>query len=333
VLQRCPKPSNVAAALAAAAAIAAAGALVPPGAGAQEWTPTAARPGYEHDGPCPAAADRLGLASPATFVYRVQQPFDIELFARIRAHRRRDLPAADRDVFLVRARGEKADRAGEMISRLKDESLLSGELFHCNRIATLTGVRTDGEIPDEDVYNVAEDPRLWGIFPDWERPLWQYSYPVAPSWSDDFDTNVRRIRVRAQGIGSRDRQPGVVITGWRYRGPNAWHYGRLAKRAGLRGQIIQTQSECQMSPDQFALRASRLLDQYRRAGVGRSKLAMQVSFAKDPESTSLPHDVTPQRAASCTEAAYAAGVRSFLLWAYPPYLEEYFAALPDYIRH
>jgi hypothetical protein len=59
---------------------------------------------------------------------------------------------------------------------------------------------------------------------------------------------------------------------------------------------------------------------------------MQVSFAARPGSTPLPHDVTPHRAARCTRAAWAAGVRTFLLWAYPRSFDEYFASLPDRIR-
>jgi hypothetical protein len=275
---------------------------------------------------------KLGGANRATFVYRAQQPYDVELFARIKAHRPSDLPSRDRDLFMVRARGDEADRAGPVTNHLRDTSWLSGQLFQCNRIIALTGVRTDGTIPNEDVYNQAGNSRVWGIFPDWERPLWHLSYPDGPEWSDDFGTNVRRISSRAEGIRAREKRSGVVITGWRYRGPNAWQYGRLAKRAGLDGQVIQTQGECQMSPDRFRHRAARLLEQYRNAGVGKAKLAMQVSFAEDPASTPLPHDVSPARAARCTRAAYAAGVRTFLLWAYPRSVDGYFAALPDYIR-
>jgi hypothetical protein len=299
---------------------------------AHRWVSARATPGLEH-GPCPAPGARLGLARrAATFVFRVQQPFDVELLGRIRAHRRRDLPTKNRDVFLVRARGKGAGEASEMISRLRNTSLLSGEQFVCNRIATLTGVRTDGAIPREDLYNQAGSPRVWGVFPDWERRLWHLSYPSTPQWSSRFFVNLRRIRSRAEGIRSRGKHAGVVITGWRYQGPHPWKYGRLAKRARLAGGIIQTQGECQMSPSRFAHRARRLLTQYRNAGVSRAKLAMQVSFAARPGSTPLPHDVTPNRAARCTRAAWAAGVRTFLLWAYPRSLGAYFASLPDWIR-
>jgi hypothetical protein len=299
---------------------------------ARKWIAARAKPGFEHNGPCPAPAGRLGVAKRATFVYRVQQPYDVELYGRIRAHNRRQLPIKDRDVFMVRARGKGAGEAREMISRLRNTSLLSGELYHCNRIVTLTGVRTDGAIPREDLYNQAGNSRVWGVMPDWERRLWHLSYPTSPQWSDRFVTNLRRIKWRSQGVRARGKHTGVVITGWRYRGPRAWKYGRLANRAHLDGEIVQTQGECQGSVSRFRHRAHVLLGQFRRAGVGRSRLSMQVSFAKNAGGTSLPHDVSPQRAAACTRAAYAAGVRTFLLWAYPPYLPAYFAALPDYIR-
>ncbi len=299
---------------------------------AHKWKASRAKPGLEHKGPCAAPPEHIGVGNHATFAYRVQQPFDVELLGRLRAHYPRRFPNRDRDIFLVRARGKGAGEANEMISRLRNTELLSGEMFACNRIATLTGVRTDGAIPREDLYNEAGNTRVWGVLPDWERRLWHLSYPRSPQWSNDFNTTVRRIQSRSQGIQGRGKHPGVVITGWRYRGPNAWKYGRLARAARLDAQVIQTQGECQMSPGRFAHRARRLLDQYKGAGVGRSRLAMQVSFSANAGQTSLPHDVSPQRAAACTRAAYAAGVRSFLLWAYPRVIDEYFRALPDYIR-
>jgi hypothetical protein len=272
-----------------------------------------------------------------TLVFRVQVPYDVERLAAIHSRNPQRLPVEERDVFMVRARGEHADEAPLMVSRLKDPTLLSGQEFRCNRISALTGDRADQAIPQEYAGNLADDARVWSVGPDWERFVYQLGYPDTPGddaidpepeWSSDFDTNVERLGVLAQDIHNHGKLIGPAIAGPLGR----WDYGQLALQAGLDHQLVQTQQACVTGTDAFTARARRLIQQYRDARLRISNLAMEVSFSEDPAATSIPGDVTPQQAADCVSAAYAAGARGFLLWAQPAILPKFFAALPDSIR-
>ncbi len=294
------------------------------------WASAPAR-GLAHQ--CDPPSKNLNGSGHFTAIYRVQRPYDVEQMGVKAAGTPARFPVKDRDLVLVRARGDQANWADDMVSRLKDLSLLSGEMFDCNRVISMTGVRPDEAVPQENAYRLAGDSRVWAVVPDWERLMWGYAYGrSAPYWSGDYNTNVRRIRTRVNAIDSYGKRSGVVVTGWRHRGPNAWNYGGLHKRSGIDMQIIQLQEECQFSPSRVADRVRRIKHQYRVAGVPVSKLAIEVSFSKNPGSTPLPHDVVPGRAASCVRAGYANGIKTWLLWAGPSDLDEFYGALPDYIR-
>jgi hypothetical protein len=302
-----------------------------PGAGnLLGWASEPAR-GLVHE--CSPQPDTLSPGGKFSAIYRVQRPYDVEQLGVKAADTPAQFPLKDRDLVMVRARGNNAQWADDMVSRLSDLSLLSGEMFDCNRIISMTGVRADGSVPKEYAYKLANDQRVWGVVPDWERLTWHFAYGSStPYWSGDYNKNISRISQRVDAIDSYRKKSGVVVTGWRHRGPNAWNYGGLQKRSGIDLQIIQLQEECQYSPSRVADRITRIKHQYRMAGVPLSKLAIEVSFAKNPGSTALPHDVVPSRAASCVRAGYAKGIHAWLLWAGPSDLDEFYAALPDYIR-
>jgi hypothetical protein len=323
--------------LATAAAVAAL-ALTAASAQGDIWQPEPAR-GVGPQGPCPQPAARLAPNRDFTFVYRLQRAWDVELMANEAADHPAQLPIADRDLFMVRARGDSADWSTEMLDHLGDPAMLSGELFRCNRVVSLTGARAAPGIAGERFDRLAGDPRVWGVAPDWERPMFRLAYPDTPGqdaadpepeWTHDFGANVGRLGQRAGGIHGTGKRAGAVVTGAHAR--NAWDFGRLAKLSGLDYQVVQIQGDCLRSPQAFGDRAHRLLHEYRAAGLRTSSLAIEVSFSSNPGATAWPADVTPQRAARCTRAAYAAGARGVLLWAQPDVLDEYFAALPDSIR-
>jgi hypothetical protein len=226
-----------------------------------------------------------------------------------------------------------------MLDHLTDPAMLSGELFHCNRVISLTGARTAPGISTEYFKRLAGDPRVWGVAPDWERPMYRLAYPDSPGpdavdpepeWTHDFATTAGRLAQRASRIRASGRRAGAVVTGAHAR--NAWDFGGLAKRTGLNYEVVQIQGDCVAGPNAFGAHARQLVHEYRAAGLPASNLAVEVSFSANPAATGWPADVTPQRAARCTRAAYAAGARSVLLWAQPDLLDEYFAALPDWIR-
>lgn len=304
------------------------------------WKTQRASPGLGPKGACPKASGTLAPGRQLTFVYRVQRPFDVELLGEMRAARPGKLPIRTRDVFMVSAHHTSAAWASEMVARLRNRRILSGELFRCNRISTLNGVGTDGRVAREDDYRLGGNSRVWSLAPNWERPVFNRAYPDSagsdnvdsePEWSPHYERNVDRIKPRVQHIHGLGKKAGAVITGWRNRGA-AWRYARLAKRTGLAFQIVELQEECLKGPDNFARRARTLMGMYRNAGVPTSTLGAEISFSTHPGTTSLHNDVTPERAARCTAAAYRARMRGFFLFAHPRGLRAYFAALPARIR-
>ncbi len=328
-----------AAVLLGAAILAAGVTLAAPGAaGAAIWQPQPAR-GVGPLGSCPAAPPRLAPNRNFTLIYRVQRSWDVELLANERADQPQSVPIADRDLFMVRARGDSAASGAEMLDHLTDPALLSGELFRCNRIVSLTGARTDPGIANEQFARLADDSRVWGVAPDWERPMFRLAYPDSagsdsadpePEWTHDFATNVARLGERSAGIRQAGRRSGAVVTGAHAR--NAWDFGRLARGAGLGFETVQIQGDCLSGAAAFGSRTRHLVHEFRAAGLAASNLAVEVSFSSDPGATAWPADVTPQRAARCTRAAYDAGARAVLLWSQPDLLPSYFATLPDRIR-
>lgn len=295
------------------------------------WASASAR-GLAHQCDTPGGS-ALNPGGRFTAIYRVQRPYDVELLGRKAADTPAQFPLKDRDLTMVRARGDQAHWADDMVSRLTDLSLLSGEMFNCNRILSMTGVRPDDAVPQENAYRLAGNSRVWAVVPDWEKLMWDFAYGrSAPYWSGDYTTNVNRVRHRVSTIDQYGKHSGVVMTGWRHRGPNAWNYGGFHKRTGIDLNIVQLQEECQISNSRLLQRISRLKRQYRMAGVPLSRLSVEVSFSNSPRSTPLPHDVVPSRAANCVRVGYAAGIKTWLLWNHPSDLDEFYGALPDYIR-
>jgi hypothetical protein len=306
-------------------------------ASAAIWNPEPAR-GIGPVGECPAPSARLAPNRAFTLIYRLQGTWDVERLGNMRADQPATLPIRDRDVFLVRARAESAGTAGDIVDHLTDPGILSGELFRCHRRVSLTGAHTD---PGNGEYfnRLGGDPRMWGVAPDWERPFFRLAYPDTaghdvddpePEWTHDFGTTVERLGSRAASIHASGRRAGAVITGAHRR--NGWDFGLLAKRARFDYQVVQIQPSCVDAVQDFASRSRELLRMYRANGIPTSRLGVEVSFAQDPAATPWGGDVTAGRAARCTKAAYDVGIRAVLLWAQPEVLDEYFAALPDYIR-
>jgi hypothetical protein len=266
-------------------------------------------------------------------MYRVQRPFDAELLGEMRANSPNRLPIRSQDMFAIQSRGSAGAYASEMAWRLSNPSILSGELFRCNRNTALTGVgASSNAVARESAFKLLDDSRVQSTLLDWEQPMWRYAYGSSPAWSKLMGTNAKRIKSRTSTIHSNGKLAGAVITAWRNRGPRAWDYGVLARRAGLDYSILQTQEDCKIGLDRFATRAHRLLHMYRAAGVPTSSLGMEIAFSENPGSTAPKNDVTPQRAAACTRVAYNEGVKGFFLWAHPRGLTGYFAALPPSIR-
>ncbi len=308
--------------------------LIPGSAGASKsFVPLPAR-GVGESGPCPHGPSRLVPSQASTFVYRIQHPWDLERLARLRAKRPLDFPLQRRDVFLVRARAVRLSEARRMVAALRDRSLASGELFRCNRILAMTGVHQGAGAPRENALNLIHNPAVWSVSPDWEQLMFDHAYPSAsggsggPAWSSDFATNVARLRPVVRRIRQAGKLPGAIVTGWQ----SHWDHGALARDAGLHHQVVQTQQDCVAGAGAFGGRARDLLRQYRGAGQPAANLAMQVSFNSHPGKTGWEYDVTPRQAASCTTAAYDAGVRGFLLWGPPDALDDYFRVLPHRVR-
>ena len=160
--------------LAVCLAIAAANALAGSDPHAGNWATLPAIPGLGPQGTCPDQGSKLVPGSDLTLIYRVQRPFDAELLGEMKAEAQAKLPFRSQDIFMVQSRGTAGAYASEMVSRLTNPDILSGELFRCNRVFSLTGVGASATAAArESAFKLMDDSRVQATTIDWEKPLWR----------------------------------------------------------------------------------------------------------------------------------------------------------------